>query len=277
MTTLPEVPAELTEFWQATDRIERLQQTVSPSRLGLWHSCRLKFFFRHILEIRKAPTSSMHCGSTVHGVLKVWNMSRWRREPLVIERFKLLFDKQWTELQADPRIQWEEGEETAERTSAWRALEYYFTETPIRADDRPEAVEVAVRADLSKRGLPTLVGIIDLVRAGGRIVDFKLVGKTPDPEMVIHTHETQLTAYSVLYRDATGRQESALELHHLVRTRTPKLITTSLPPATQQQLDRLFRQIESYRQGVARRDFVRSPGFACKGCEYFGECRSWSP
>lgn len=39
-------------------------------------------------------------------------------------------------------------------------------------------------ADLSKHGLPTLVGVIDLVRSGGRIVDFKLVGKTPAPEMV---------------------------------------------------------------------------------------------
>jgi hypothetical protein len=39
-----------------------------------------------------------------------------------------------------------------------------------------------------------LVGVIDLVRAGGRIVDFKLTGKTPDPEMVTHMHGTQLTA-----------------------------------------------------------------------------------
>jgi hypothetical protein len=154
----------------------------------------------------------------------------------------------------------------------------YFTETPIKADERPEAVEVAVSADLSLHGLPTLIGILDLVRSGGRIVDFKLVGKTPDPEMVAHTTEIQLTCYSLLYRDATGRQEGGLELHHLVRTKAPKLVITSLPPATPQQRNRLFRQIESYREGLDRRDFVPSPGFACMGCEFFNECRrKWEP
>ena len=54
--------------------------------------------------------------------------------------------------------------------------------------------------------------MIDLVRSGGRIVDFKLVGKTPDAEMVTHMHGTQLTAYSVLYRDATGLKFSGFRI-----------------------------------------------------------------
>src|SRR5207253_2314767 len=106
---------------------------------------------------------------------------------------------------------------------------------------------------------------------------FKLVGKTPDSETVAHLHGTQLTCYSVLYRDATGRPESGLELHHLVRTKQPKVIVTSLPPATEQQRTRLFRSIESYQEGVSRRDFVPSPGFTCMSCEFINECRKWKP
>jgi putative RecB family exonuclease len=270
-------PATIPEKPSAKDRIAELQQTVSASRLGLWHSCRLKFCFRYLLQLRKPPTPSMHAGSTVHGVLQAWNMSRWRRELFATDRFKGIFDAQWQSLQADSPIKWESGEEDAERSSSWRALEHYFTETPIRSDEKPQAVEVAVSAGLSKHGLPTLIGIIDLVRSGARIVDFKLVGKTPDPELVVHTTEVQLTAYSVLYRDSTGRSESGLELHHLVRTKQPKLIVTSLPPATEQQRTRLFRQMNSYQQGLARQDFVPSPGFACAGCEFFNECRKWKP
>ena len=120
-----------------------------------------------------------------------------------------------------------------------------------------------------------LATIIDLVRAGGRIVDFKIVGKTPDAEKVLHVHEVQLTCYSLLYRDATGWNESGLELHHLVKTKAPKLIVSSIPPATQQQQSRLFRQIESYQEGLARRDFVPSPGFHCASCQFIGECRAW--
>jgi putative RecB family exonuclease len=218
----------------------------------------------------------MHCGSSVHAVLQAWNMARWRREPFVTERFKGVFGAQWKALQAGTRINWD-GEEEAERSSSWRALEHYFLETPIKADEKPEAVEVSVSADLSVHGLPTLVGVLDLVRSGGRVVDFKLVGKTPDAELVVHTTEVQLTCYSVLYRDATGREEGGLELHHLIRTKAPKLIVTSLLPATEKQHARLFRQMESYQEGVARQDFVPSPGFACAGCEFFNDCKRWCP
>ena len=149
-------------------------------------------------------------------------------------------------------------------------------ETPIKANEKPEAVEVSVEADLAAHGLPKLIGVIDLVRAGGRIVDFKLVGKTPDPAQLVHTNELQLSCYSVLCRDATDRTEGGLELHHLVRTKTPKLIITSLPPTTELGKTRLFRQMDSYLTGLARRDFVPSPGFHCAGCEYFDACRCWS-
>jgi len=276
MIAIADAPATQLQTPDIKHRLEELQQTVSASRLGLWHACRLKFYLRYVLQVKKPPTPSMHAGSTVHTALQAWNLSRWRREPFVTERFKGVFDEQWCLLQASVRINWD-GDEDVERSSSWRALEHYFTETPIRSDEKPEAVEVSVSADLSQHGLPTLIGIIDLVRAGGRIVDFKLVGKTPDPETVAHLHGTQLTAYSVLYRDATGRSESGLELHHLVRTKQPKLIVTSLPPATEQQRTRLFRSIDSYAKGVARRDFVPSPGFACMSCEFINECRKWSP
>ena len=256
-------------------RWHELQKTVSASRLNLWATCRLKLFFRYVLKVTKPPTPSMHAGKVVHAVLQNWNLARWRREPFQMEGFKALFEHRWQELQAKEKIRWGE-EEKEEQSSALRALEHYFIETTIKAEEKPEAVEVAVEADLSQQGLPKLIGIIDLVRAGGRIVDFKLVGKTPAPEMLVHTNETQLSCYSVLYRDATGKSEGGLELHHLVRTKAPKLIVTSLPPMTEFKRTRLFRQMESYQSGLARHDFVPSPGFHCAGCEYFNECRRHS-
>ena len=140
----------------------------------------------------------------------------------------------------------------------------------------PEAVEVPMETDLSKYGLPTLIGVLDLVRAGGRIVDFKSTGKTPDPEDAAHQNEAQLSCYSVLYREATGHRESGRELHHLVKTKTPKLVITELGPMTEVQQVRLFRMMESYVEGLAREDFVPSPGFHCAGCEFWAECRAWA-
>ena len=217
----------------------------------------------------------MHVGSVVHAVLQAWNLARWRREPFSTERFRAVFDQRWPDLQKDAPVRWD-GDEESERRTAWSCLETYFVETPIRNDERPEAVEVWVEADLSKHGLPTLVGVIDLVRAGGRIVDFKTSGKTPEPEQVMHQHEPQLTGYGVLYREATGKRESGVELHHLVKLKSPKVVITEAPPASDRQLARLFRSIESYQEGLARKDFVPSPGLACSFCEYFNECRAWA-
>ncbi len=256
------------------DRRKELLRTISASRLTAWLQCRTRFYFRYVQAIEKPPTPGMHAGSTVHAVLQEWNLARWRREPFVLDRFKTLFRSTWSTLQKGMGINWNE-EEVDERASAWNALEHYFADTPIKMDEKPEAVEARVRADLSPHGLPALVGVLDLVRSGGRIVDFKLVGKTPDPVQVVHLHELQLTCYSVLYRDATRTTELGLELHHLVRTKAPKLVVTTLSPATEKQQSRLFRQIESYQSGVDRGDFVPSPGFACAGCEYLLECRAW--
>ena len=54
----------------------------------MWLQCRLKFYFRYVAQVQKPPTPSMHAGSTVHAILQNWNLSRWRRQPFEIERFK---------------------------------------------------------------------------------------------------------------------------------------------------------------------------------------------
>jgi CRISPR/Cas system-associated exonuclease Cas4 (RecB family) len=253
--------------------VKELIATVSASRLQCWHQCRLKFYFRYVCDIPKRTSAAIHIGKVVHAVLQMWNMARWRREPFELERFRRLFENDWLERQWESAVEWE-GEEDEQRQGTWFLLQTYFAGTPIQLEERPEAVEVSVEADLP--GLPKLVGIIDLVCAGGRIVDFKTSGKTPDAGKVEHLHETQLTCYGLLYRDATGKKESGFELHHLVKLKTPKLIVTPLGPMTEVQQARLFRSMESYVEGLERRDFVPSPGFHCSSCQYYNECRRWS-
>lgn len=254
------------------DPVQELQKTISASRLNTWLQCRLKFFFRYVEGITKPPTPSLHVGSVVHLVLQHWNMARWKKQVFELQRFKTLFDTTWIKQPA--KIEWD-GEETGQKNTAWSLLETYFMETPIKANEMPEAVEVPIDADLSKHGLPTLIGILDLVRAGGRIVDFKTSGKTPSAEDAIHLNEIQLSCYSVLYREATGKPESGRELHHLVKTKQPKLVITNLGPMSESQQVRLFRLMDSYQEGLARQDFVPSPGLQCCGCEFRNECRQW--
>jgi CRISPR/Cas system-associated exonuclease Cas4 (RecB family) len=122
---------------------------------------------------------------------------------------------------------------------------------------------------------PTLVGVIDLVRAGGRIVDFKTSARKPDVELLAHTAETQTTSYGLLYREATGGKENGIEIHHLIKTKQPKIVVNELGPVTEAQIARLFRVIEAYLKGVVREDFIPSPGVQCAACDFFNECRAW--
>jgi len=255
------------------DTLDQLKQTVSASRLSCWFQCRLKFYFRYVLKLTKPPTPALHLGSVVHLVLQSWNMARWKREPFNVEVYRSVFDAGWQD-QPEP-INWD-GEEDAQRSTAWNMLERYFIETPIKSNELPEAVEVPVEADLTSHGLPVLRGVLDLVRAGGTIVDFKSSARTPNAEDATHQNEIQLNSYSVLYREATGKRESGRELHHLVKLKTPKIVITAVDPMTDQQQTRLFKLMESYQSGLERQDFVPSVGLHCTSCEFFNECRKWS-
>jgi putative RecB family exonuclease len=254
--------------------LEVLTEEVSASRLGLWSSCRLKFYFKYVLQLQKPATPALHVGKTVHAVLQAWNLARWRSQVMDADTVKVVFTQRWDEDQVGLDIAWD-GDEPKERGTALGLVELYLRESPIPPDEKPMAVEVRLEADLGKHGLPRLIGIVDLVRPGGKIVDFKTSAQTPNPERVAHQTEIQITSYGLLYRDGTGQTESGFELHHLVKVKVPKLVVTALPPITENQQTRLFKQIESYVEGVSREDFVPSPGIQCMACQFINECRVW--
>lgn len=257
--------------------IPELISKVSASRLGCWLTCRLKFYFRYVLKLKKGNTAAQYVGSRVHGVLQQWNLARWRQQPHDLDTLKTVYEREWRDKQKQEPVRWDTDEEPAEKATGWSLLDLYLKESPIPKDEMPVGVELKLEADLSRYGLPTLIGIIDLVRQKGRIVDYKTAGQTPNPEKSAHLHETQLTGYSVLYRENAEARESGLELHTLVKTKQPKLIVQTMPPATEHMKTRLFRIMDSYQNGVEREDFVPSPSpMSCGGCEYFNECRRWN-
>lgn len=101
---------------------EELLETVSASRLGLWLSCRLKFYFRHLAGITKTPTSAMRIGSVVHAVLQQWNLARWRKASLQGDMVKAVFDQAWAEADAEEPVDWE-GDQEATKAGALALIE----------------------------------------------------------------------------------------------------------------------------------------------------------
>ena len=252
--------------------IDELLASVSASRLNMFHSCRLKFYFHYVLGLKRAKTGAQHIGSTVHYVLKLWNIARWRKQIIPDGWLKSQYETYWTE-QPDGKITWKQNEEGKSKAIAWNLLETYFKQSPIPPNESAEGVEVSIEAEL---GSTKLVGIIDLVRSNGRIVEYKTTGQTPNPEKAEHLHELQCLCYSIMYRACTGHKETGIELHHLVKLKTPKLVVTQIPPMSFNQEKRLYQTIDSYLDGVERKEWIPSPNpMTCACCEFFNECRKW--
>ena len=95
IATLDRLLAPRSKTNGSPDRAVELRQTISASRLGVWLQCRLKFFFRYVLQITKPKTAALHFGGVVHLVLQQWNMTRWRKQPFHLEKLKQVFDTGW--------------------------------------------------------------------------------------------------------------------------------------------------------------------------------------
>ena len=256
--------------------LRELMITVSASRLNLFHACRLRFYFRHVLGLSRPKAAALHLGGTVHRTLRIWNRARWRQEAPSWGQLYAAYEEAWILGQAEEPVAWQHpAEQEQQKLVGWRLLETFWRETDLLTTGKPEAVEVQVEADLSRHGLPRLVGVLDLVQ-DGRIIDFKTVGQTPAADRSTLLHATQATAYALLYRHNTGHTEAAVELHHLVKLRQPRLVVISLPPTNEAQVTRLYRLVESYVRGLERRDFVPAPGLQCATCEFAHECSAWA-
>jgi CRISPR/Cas system-associated exonuclease Cas4 (RecB family) len=254
-------------------RLEVLTEEVSASRLKRWSTCRLQFFYHYVQQIKKPATRALVVGKVVHSVLQEWNKYRWRSDGTFREKLNEVFEAKWTE-ESQQGTEWD-GEEEQEKLKTLGLIEFYLANTPIKPDEKPVAVEVILEADLSQHGLPKLIGVIDLVRPTGQIVDFKTSATTPNADNVAHLNQIQLTAYSILFRENTGQVESSIQLQTLVKTKTPKLVITEIDAITDQQQTRLFKQIESYVNGVQAEDYVPMPGMACLSCQFMNECKAW--
>lgn len=253
--------------------IRSLQEEVSASRLSLFLQCRLKFYFRYVLRLKRPKSASLHVGNAVHSALKAWSKGRWLEKPLTLKELHDAYSTAYADI-SEGSVLWEAGEEEEEKTTGWRLCDTYIRQNATMASIKPDAVEVSVEADLAEHGLPRLIGILDLVQQG-KIIDFKTSSTTPNPTTVQHLHDLQVSSYAVLYRHNTGKKENGIELHHLVKLKNPKLCITEMPPMSDKQQHRLFHLMDTYYEELGRAEFYPSPSFACMGCEFFAECRRW--
>jgi len=249
---------------------------ISASRLKCWQGCRRQFYYRYVERIETPTAPALFLGQAVHELLRLHNWSHWRDAPHDPEKLrKELLD--WWEREAPAaRVAWKKPEdESKAREQAWALFETYLEQQPAALAGKPEGVEVRVACDLG-RGLPPLVGFLDLVRSPGIIIDYKTAARSPDASMATIQHVTQLCCYALAYREATGQTERGFELHYLIKTKQPKVVVHSLDPMTPAQEAGLFFLIDDYLDGIAAERWITSPGQHCSWCDHADRCRAQS-
>ncbi len=253
-----------------------LLRYLSASRLKCWQTCRRQFFYRYVERITVPTAPALFIGRQIHEVLRLWNWANWKCEPLSPEQLQAALIESWERDAAAEFIPWKKPEDEAiARDQAWAMLEAYFAQCPVAQDERPEGVEVQVECSLGA-GIPALYGIIDLVRSPGRIIDYKSAARSPSEGMAEHQHATQLACYALLYRSATGERETGFELHHLIKTKVPKVIVSTYGPMPAAMESELFFLIDDYLEGIAREAWIPSPGQHCSWCDHLVLCRKRS-
>jgi len=246
---------------------------LSATRLKTWQECRLKWYFRYVEEIPVKPNPALFIGQLTHQVLQQWNLNRWRGLPADDTSLHPVFLELWQ--QSQPKgLNWE-GKEAAHRDNTWNMLRHYLANAPMEVTEKPQAVEVMVERVSRCPWSSSAQRCHRPGATGRRDRGFQNLGPFTDSALIAHQHEVQLGCYALLYREATGQGKGGFELHHLVKTKEPKLVVTALAPMDRGQISRLVRTMESYVNGVKAEDWIPSPGQHCAWCDYFAQCRAW--
>ena len=247
---------------------------VSASRLNLWLKCPLAYRLKYIDGIPTPSSPSLFLGKMVHFGLEYYYRYRARSVTLFPEFVAEAMKTNWDPAVEQELIAFKSSEEERDlQTKAIELVTAYIGQAAMN-EASPIAVEQRFEAPLIEPGTGhdlgiSLVGIIDLVLDGSEgpiVIDFKTAARSSTNLDVIH--EIQLSCYSYLFRHATGRPESALEIRNLIKTKTPKIETERYGPREGKHFERLFSIIRAYLDAVGENQFHIRPGLHCSYSDF---------
>jgi hypothetical protein len=268
----------LLEFLKETQSPElMIWDYVSPSRLNLWMKCPLAFRRKYIDGIEIPTSPNLFVGKVTHDVLDAVYRCRMVGAFTTADDVPQFVDDAWKRTMVSEPCTFDDGDHEAKcRSQVADLVRTYISETDITSE-KPLAVEQKYEVPLvdpltgEDLGVP-LLGVIDLVLEGEDgpvVIDFKTAASASYCDL---THELQLTAYSYLIREALGREESALEVRQLVKTKTPKIVTHRFPPRTDEHFERFFGLVREYLNALDRKIFNYRPSWNCGMCEHSVTC-----
>ena len=246
---------------------------VSASRLKCYMTCRRQFYFRYMLGLKKPAGAALIVGQALHRMLEIWNHARWSGDNPTLATTTERFEEEWQTIVEAQAVAWKDDkEEPKQKATALRLWQAWVENPPFPVDEAPEGVEVYLEHEEATSDRPKIIGYLDLVRAGGLLVEFKTAARSTNADELAHQHRLQLTIYALLYRESTWQQEKGFQVIQLIKTKEPKIDVFNLPPASEKDFEELDATIHAFQEGVSNGDFSMSPGQHCSWCDFRTEC-----
>jgi len=269
--------------------LERPQQVqgsvwdyISPSRLNCWLSCPLKFRCRYVDGIKTPTTPALFLGQRCHFGLEIYYRHQMLGVTLATDDVVMRMNETWEEATVEQGMTFENQSKEALLRQQAADLVVAYLKQVLPDEPRPMAVEARMEVPLvdpgtgEDLGIP-LLGIADLILNGDEgadIVDFKTSSRSAPPFEI--SHEIQLTSYAYLFRRTTGQEEVGLEIHSLIKTKSPKIVLHRYPARDDAHFQRLLAVIREYLDALDTGRFNFRPGLGCSMCDFRDtHCRAW--
>jgi RecB family exonuclease len=201
---------------------------LSPSSGCQYRRCPAQWRYRHIDHLPDPPTGALTQGSAVHAaVAENMRQKIETKQDLPAAGVKALFREAWSLLVAGefpdpfgrPKLapEFAENEDPRQLAEEGEALTLKYLDEYCPAI-QPAAVEFPVEGRIA--GVE-VKGFIDLLDTDGRIIDLKVVKRSPHEDKVSPDHRFQVATYRKLL---DTRVSGAARVDHLVKNKSPKIV-----------------------------------------------------
>jgi hypothetical protein len=201
---------------------------LSPSSCNQYRRCGAQWAYRHVLHLPDPPTGALTQGSAVHAAIgenmrqKIEtkrDLPRTGVKALFREAWALLVKGEFPDVFGRPKLATEFAgdEDSRQLADEGEALTLKYLDEYCPAI-QPKAVEFPVEGHI---GSVDVKGFIDLLDADGRIIDLKVVKRSPQEEKASPDHRFQVATYRKLL---SGIVTGVARIDHLVKNKTPKIV-----------------------------------------------------
>lgn len=245
---------------------------LSGSSINTFLRCARQWEFAYVQRIRRPPSLKMALGTAAHSAV----------EKDLTHKMKTGADLPKEEVQETFRDEFVNKEAVDATTTDPKETIGTMTDSGIKAigvwhdvvapATAPIMVEQHVQFKIDGQ---VIDGTLDVVKDGGRVGDWKFVGRTPTSGK---TYAINMVGYAIGYRNLTGMKETGVDLDHIVRTKTPKHVPISsdgaIPDKSIRAYGRIVREVsESIEAGTFLPTGLQSN--ACSWCGYKDICDAY--